>query len=76
MVFRNGAYLSKYEKWSDNGKEIKVVYAYKSLGFMITPKMVFDKGMQYSFIIPMKTLLRTSNVTEIFHQRIVPIFIY
>lgn len=46
MVFRNGGKLSKYEKWTYKGREIKICNEFKYLGVVFTPKMKFHKHVQ------------------------------
>ncbi len=42
MVFRNGGPLRQNEKWFYNGVRLEVVSAYKYLGSMFTPKLVWS----------------------------------
>ena len=42
MVYRKGGFLSRFEKWYLDGKEVEVVNAYKYLGFTLTTKLSKD----------------------------------
>ncbi|XP_075157859.1 uncharacterized protein LOC142231124 [Haematobia irritans] len=46
MVFRNGGKLSRYERWTYNGLEIKIANEFKYLGVTFTPKMKFNKHVK------------------------------
>ena len=46
MVFRSGGRLSRKEKWTYKGEEIRIVSEYTYLGVVLTPKMVFTKHLE------------------------------
>ena len=46
IVFRNGGFLRRDEKWFYQGKPIEVVSAYKYMGLMFTPKLVWTRAKE------------------------------
>lgn len=47
LIFRKGGRISKEERWTLNGSNVKVVPEYKYLGIVLTPKMSFSKHVSY-----------------------------
>ena len=45
MIFRNGRYFSKKEKWLYNGQNITIVNTYKYLGLFLTTRMTFSNSL-------------------------------
>ena len=45
MIFRNGGYIAKREKWFYNGQNITIVNSYKYLGFFLTTRMTFSNAL-------------------------------
>ena len=41
IVFRNGGFLRENERWYFEGKQIEVVSAYKYIGLMVMPKLIW-----------------------------------
>ena len=45
VIFRNGGYIAKREKWFYNGQNITIVNSYKYLGFFLTTRMTFSNAL-------------------------------
>ena len=45
MIFRNGGYIAKREKWFYNGQNITIVNSYKYLGLFLTTRMMFSNAL-------------------------------
>lgn len=46
VVFRNGGYLRKTEKWIYDGINMKVVFHYKYLGIIISSRLILSKACE------------------------------
>ena len=45
VIFRNGGYIAKREKWFYNGQNITIVNSYKYLGLFLTTRMTFSNAL-------------------------------
>ena len=45
VIFRNGGYIAKREKWFYNGQNITTVNSYKYLGLFFTTRMMFSNAL-------------------------------
>ena len=45
VIFRNGGYISKKEKWHYIGHDINIVNTYKYLGLFLTTRMTFSSAL-------------------------------
>ena len=46
IVFRNGRFLRRDEKWFYQGHPMEVVSSYKYMGLLLTPKLVWTKAKE------------------------------
>ena len=46
VVFRNGGYLARHEKWHIKGQAVSVVNAYKYLGLIFSTRLSFSKAFE------------------------------
>ena len=88
IVFRNGGFLRRDEKWFYQGKQIEVVSFYKYMGLLFTPKLVWTKTKENlaekanKAIITIKILqnklgsLSIYDCFKLFDTMIVPILCY
>ena len=45
VIFGNGGYIAKREKWFYNGQNITIVNSYKYLGLFLTTRMTFSNAL-------------------------------
>ena len=55
LVFKNGGYLSKYERWYYEGKRIQCVSYYKYLGLTLSTRNIWSKSVEVISIQGSKT---------------------
>ena len=69
IVFRNGGFLRRNEKWYYQGQQIEVVSFYKYMGLLFTPKLVWTKTKEnlaekaYKAIITIKILSKFFKIS-------------
>ena len=88
IVFRNGGFLRRDEKWFYQGKPIEVVSAYKYMGLLFTPKLVWTRAKENlvdkanKAVITIKIIqnklwsLSVHDSLKLFDTMIVPILCY
>lgn len=88
IVFRNGGFLRKDEKWFYKGEPIEAVSMYKYMGLMFTPKLIWTKAKDNladkakKSIVTIKILqnkigsLSVHDSFKLFDTMIVPILCY
>ena len=88
VIFRNGGYVAKRERWFLSGKEMKIVNSYKYLGLFLTTRMSFSTSFtnvaskaRAGVIQLFKTLWKLGDFStdlffKLFDAQIRPILLY
>jgi hypothetical protein len=88
VIFRNGGYIAKREKWFYKGNELKVVNSYKYLGVWMSTRLSFSHAIEYQTrkaiagsMVIMKTLWQLGDLNpeiffKMFDSQINPIILY
>lgn len=88
VIFRNGGYISKMEKWYFNGQIVTTVNSYKYLGLFLTTRLKFTEALDHmsmkakkGVIEIFKTLWRLGDFSvtiflKLFDAQIKPMLLY
>ena len=88
VVFRNGGYLARCEKWYYKDSVVKVVNAYKYLGVWFSTRLLFSHSLESQkakakagIVETLKTLWKLGDVSpniflKLFDSQIKPILLY
>ena len=85
VVFRNGGYLARCEKWYCKDSVVKVVHAYKYLGAWFSTRLLFSHSLESQkakvkacIVEILKTLWKFGDVSPniLFDSQIKPILLY